>query len=67
MKNQENMTSSKGHNNPLVTELKDMGICDLINKEFKTAVLRKLDELQVNRKVTQGNKYTNKMRDKAKR
>ena len=55
MKNQENMTSLKDHNNLPVTEPKDMEICDLPDKEFKTVVLKKLKELQENTKRIQQN------------
>lgn len=48
MKIQENMTSPKQHNNPPITELKDMKICNLFNKEFKIIVLRKLNGLPEN-------------------
>ena len=48
MKNQVNMTSPKDHNNPPVTKHNDMEICNLPYKEFKIAILRKLNELQGN-------------------
>lgn len=47
MKNQENISSPKD-NNPLITELKGMESCNLVDKEFKIAVLRKLNKLQEN-------------------
>ena len=47
-KNQLNMTPPKSHNNLLVINPKDMDICNLFNKEFKTAVLRKLNKLLEN-------------------
>lgn len=37
IKYQEDMTSPKKHNNPLVTNIKDMEAWDYRNKEFKTA------------------------------
>lgn len=40
---------TKGHDNLLVTEPKDMEICDLLDKELKIAVLSKLRALQDNR------------------
>lgn len=45
MKNQGTMLSPKDHNHPPVIELNDV-ICDLANKQFKIAVLRKLSEPQ---------------------
>ena len=48
MINQGNMTLPKDHNNLLVTDLKDMEICSLPDKELKIAVFRKLNELQEN-------------------
>ena len=42
------MTPPKKHNNFPVTNPKDMEICDLPNKEFKIAVLKKFNELQEN-------------------
>ena len=38
MKNQASMTSKEDHNNPPVTEPKDMEICHLSNKKLKIAV-----------------------------
>lgn len=61
MKNQEIMSSQK-ENSPLSS------ICDLANKEFKIAVLMKLNELQENserrfNKISERKKkYTIKMR-----
>lgn len=46
--NQGNMTTPKDHTNLPITDLKDMEICDLRDKEFKINVLRKLVELQEN-------------------
>jgi len=46
MKNQGNMTPPKEHNNFLVTNPKEMEICDFRNKKFKIVVLRKLSDLQ---------------------
>lgn len=48
MKNQVNITSTKDHNNVLVTNPTVMKISDLPDKEFTIAVLRKLHELQEN-------------------
>ena len=45
MKNQENMTFPKDHSYLPVTDHKDMEIHDLPSKEFKIALLRKLNEL----------------------
>lgn len=42
------MTSPKDHNTFLVINPKDIEICDLVNKEFKIAILNKLSQLQVN-------------------
>lgn len=44
------MTSPKEHNNLLVTNHKDVEICDIADKEFKIAALRVLNELQENQK-----------------
>ena len=40
VKCQSNMTPQKDHNNLPVNKPKDMGICNLSNKEFKIAILR---------------------------
>lgn len=58
MKNQGNVKTSKEHNNLLVTDPKDLQIYELPYKEFKIAVLRKLDELQENtdKSIKSGNK-----------
>lgn len=45
MKTEGNMTSPKVHGNLPVIKPKDMAIYDLPNKEFKTGVLRKLNQL----------------------
>ena len=45
MKNQRNMIPPNDHNNLLVTDPKDMEICDLLEKEFKIAISKKLNEL----------------------
>lgn len=50
-KNQGNMILLKGHNNLPVTDLKDMETCAFPSKEFKTAVLRKLKDLQKNTEI----------------
>ena len=42
------MTPQKKKNFFLVTNLREMNICNLSNKEFKIAVLRKFGELSVN-------------------
>ena len=39
MKNQGNTTPPKDHNNPPITDPKDMESCDLPVKEFKIVVL----------------------------
>ena len=49
MRIQGNMTLSKDHNNVLVTDPKDMEIHYLPKKEFKIAILRKLNEPQEKR------------------
>lgn len=46
MKNERNMALPK--DNPPVTEFNDMKFCDLVDKEFKIALLRKLNKLQEN-------------------
>ena len=48
MENQGNVTSPKDHSNLPVIEPKDIQICNLPNKEFEIALLRKLGELQEN-------------------
>jgi len=48
MKNPENMTPPKEHNNFPVMDPKDMELCNLPQKEFKIPVLRKLNKLQRN-------------------
>ena len=48
MKNQEHKTPLKDDNNLSGTDSKEMEICDLPDKEFKIAILRKLNELQEN-------------------
>lgn len=48
MNNQANMTLPKGINNVLVTDLKEMEIYKLPDKEFKITILTKLSELQEN-------------------
>lgn len=45
VKNQGNMTPPKDFNKLLVTETQDMKSCDLPNKGFEIAVLRKLSGL----------------------
>lgn len=57
------MTPLKDHNNFSVTNPKDMDICNLPNKEFRKAVLRKLSELQENKDnaTKQGKQFTNKV------
>lgn len=45
MKNQENISPPKDNNNPAIIEHKGIKSCSLADKEFKTAVLRKLNEL----------------------
>lgn len=45
MKNQGNVTSPQGHSHLLVTDPKDMETYNLPNKEFKRALVRKLNEL----------------------
>lgn len=48
MKTQGNVIPPKDHSNVQVTYPKDMETCNLPNKEFKTAILRKLNGLQEN-------------------
>lgn len=45
VKNEGHIALQKDHNNLLVTEPKDMEIYDLSNKEFKIAILQKLNKL----------------------
>lgn len=64
MENQGNMISPKNHNNLLITEHKDMKISDLLDKEFKVIILKKLSELQEAKKdnsAKSGKQYMNKM------
>ena len=42
------MTVPKYHNNLSGINTKDMEICDFLDKEFKMAILRKLNDLQEN-------------------
>lgn len=60
---------TNGHNNPLITEPKDVEIWDVHSKEFKIAILRKYSELQrsIDNSVKWGKQYTNKMRTLTKR
>ena len=51
MKNQGNMLPPEDNNNPLTAEFKGMKVCDLADKEFQIAVLRKFKEVQENRKI----------------
>ena len=70
MENKGNMPSPKDNNNYPVTKLKNGQFCDLTDKEFKIAVLRKLKELQGNRKydsLKSEKQYMNKRRNLAKR
>lgn len=46
VKNQGNILSQKENNNFPIMELKGMKFCELADKEFKIAVLKKLNELQ---------------------
>lgn len=55
---------NKGHSNFLETKYKEMKICDLPDEEFKIAVLRKLSELQENRKTVQWNLGNRKQNEK---
>nr|ACC62065.1 hypothetical protein [Rhinolophus ferrumequinum] len=48
MNNQGNKTAQKESENSPEKELKDMEICDLNDREFKIAVLKKLNEMQEN-------------------
>lgn len=48
MKNQRNNVSQKEQDNSLAAELKDLEYCHLTNKEFKVAVMKKLNQLQEN-------------------
>lgn len=47
MDNQGNMVQQKENNSP-VSELKGTEYCNLTDKEFKIAVIKKLNELQEN-------------------
>lgn len=49
------MTPQKNHNNLPVTGPKDTQICNLPNKEFRTAILRKFNELQEDTETIQQN------------
>lgn len=55
------MTLQKDHNNFPVTNLKDINICNLSDKEIKIAVLRKLNILQKKKKKT--HRKTNKIKE----
>lgn len=55
MQSQGDMTPPKDRSNLLVNKLKDREICDLTDKEFTIAVLRKFNELQENRKTSKQN------------
>lgn len=46
VKNEGKLTPPKDHNNLPVINLRHMEICNLPNKEFKTTILRKFNELQ---------------------
>lgn len=48
MKNQGKLITAQNQNNLPETNFKDMKICDALNKEFKIAVLRKLNRIQEN-------------------
>lgn len=61
MKNQGNMTPLKNNNNLLVTDYESMEICNLPNKDIKTAVLRNFNDLEENT-AKSGKQYMNKMR-----
>lgn len=71
MKNQGNMTWPKGHNNFSVTNLKEMEIYDLSDKEFKIVLLRggqwKTRKCKKNSSAVSGKQYKNKMRSLTKR
>lgn len=64
MKNQEHMTPPKDHNNLSLTGPNDKETYNLPEKEFKIAVLMKLNELQENTEdnsAKSGKQLTNKM------
>lgn len=69
MKNQDNVTPPKDYSNLPITKPKNIEICDFPDKEFKVAVLRKLNELQENadNSVISGKQYMNKMKSLTKR
>lgn len=48
MKKQGTMSSPKGNNYPPINKTKEMKFCDLADKDFKIAVLRKPKEQQEN-------------------
>lgn len=58
-KNQENMASWKTKNSHPVTKLKNMQFCDLTNKEFKIAVLKKQWAARKQKKTIQLNQKNN--------
>lgn len=66
MKNQGNMTPLKNNNNLLVTDYESMEICNLPNKDIKTAVLRNFNDLEENT-AKSGKQYMNKMKISIKR
>lgn len=48
VKNQGHIGPPKEHNNFPITDPREVEIPDLLNKEFKTALLRKLNEVKEN-------------------
>lgn len=65
MKSEGNITSPKDHNNLLLTELKDMEICNLPNKEFKMAVFKEANWVTIKyeeNSMKSGKQYMNIIR-----
>ena len=61
-KNDSNTASQKENNNSPEIKLKAMEDCDLADKQFKIAVMRKLNELQENLEM-QFNEFRNKINE----
>lgn len=59
MTKQGNISSPKDNNNHLVTEFKDMEFWELADKEFKIAILWKINKLQENTKTIKRNQENN--------
>lgn len=62
MKNQANMTPTQETNKAPVDNHNEMEICELLDKELKIIILKKLNELQenTNRQTKSGKQYKNK-------